>query len=213
MISALRRHIQHSAATNDRVKALVQSFAGVVRYDLRRWTRVVYERECTRLLQDIKIDTLDVLEISAGETWQKMRCRSYRAANYPEFDICTGTLDQTFDLIIADQVFEHLLWPNRGARNVLAMLRPGGYFLVITPFLVRVHEVPNDCSRWTETGLRYFLADNGFDLDAIQTGSWGNLACVKATLVAWSRIGWFASLRNDPAYPVVVWALARKSAA
>ena len=66
------------------------------------------------------------------------------------------------------------------------MLRPGGYFLVITPFLVQVHEVPQTIVRGgRSTGLRYFLADNGFDLDAIQTGLWGNLACVKATLVAW----------------------------
>ena len=69
------------------VKALVQSFAGVVRYDLRRWTRVVYERECTRLLQDIKIDTLDVAG-DIGRRTSAKRCVSLLpAANYPEFDL------------------------------------------------------------------------------------------------------------------------------
>lgn len=213
MIATLRRSIQHAAARNDRVKALVAWLARRAGYDLRRWTRVVYQQECTRLLREINVETLDVLEISAGETWRHISCRSYREANYPEFDICRDTLEQSFDLIIADQVFEHLLWPYRGARNVLAMLRPGGHFLVMTPFLIRVHEVPYDCSRWTETGLRYFLAECGFDLDAIQTGSWGNLTCVKSALVTWPRVGWFASLRNDPTFPVMVWALARKSAA
>ena len=70
-------------------------------------------------------------------------------------------LDDTFDLIIAEQVFEHLLWPYRAARNVHRMLRPGGSFLITTPFLVKIHPVPNDCSRWTETGMKHLLAEAG----------------------------------------------------
>jgi hypothetical protein len=71
-----------------------------------------------------------------------------------------------------------------------------------------------DCSRWTETGLQYFLAEAGFDLDGIKTGSWGNRACVKANFTAWARYrSRLHSLRNERAYPVVVWALARKAGA
>lgn len=74
------------------------------------------------------------------------------------YDICDRPLDDTFDLIIAEQVFEHLLWPYRSARNVHRMLRPGGSFLITTPFLVKIHPVPYDCSRWTETGMKHLLA-------------------------------------------------------
>ena len=64
---------------------------------------------------------------------------------------------ESFDLIIAEQVFEHLKWPYRAAKNVYRMLRPGGSFLITTPFLVRCHEMPDDCTRWTDTELKNFL--------------------------------------------------------
>jgi hypothetical protein len=89
------------------------------------------------------------------------------------------------------------------------MLNPGGYFLVTTPFLVKIHNAPVDCSRWTETGLKYFLAECGFDLDTIQTASWGNRVCVKTNLFRWWEYRkHFHSLHNGDF--LVVSALARK---
>lgn len=209
MLSYLKRRIHDLSAHNDRVKDVVTAVAKLVGYDLRRWTRVVYNEECKRLIAGLGPENLDVLEISSGEAWKKIGFKSYTEANFPDFDICSDVLDRKFDLIIADQVFEHVLWPYRAGKNVLKMLKPGGYFLTITPFLIRVHEVPYDCSRWTETGMRHLLAECGFPIDEIKTASWGNLDCARATLSSWARIGWHSSLRNDRQFPVVVWALAR----
>jgi SAM-dependent methyltransferase len=166
---------------------------------------------CTELLKSIGARDFDVLEISAGQYWRTLPFKSFTEANYPQFDICSDTLEKQFDLIIADQVFEHLLWPLRAAKNVHSMLRPGGYFLITTPFLIKVHAIPNDCTRWTETGMKYFLAEAGFSLDEIKTDSWGNRSCVKANFSKWARKGWLGSLHNEPEFPVVVWAFARKS--
>jgi SAM-dependent methyltransferase len=190
----------------DRVKAALRAIG----YDPGHWVRTVMYRECFRMVQELGPERLDAMEISAGSEWRDLPFRSFTPTHYPDFDICQQRLDREFDLIIADQVFEHLLWPYRAARNVHAMLRPGGHFLIATPFLVRIHEVPTDCTRWTEQGLRYFLAECGFDLDGIRTGSWGNRACVKANFTKWARQGWFGSLRNEPQFPVTVWALAKK---
>ena len=91
------------------------------------------------------------------------------------------------------------------------MLEPGGHALVVTPFLYKVHNDPFDCTRWTETGLRTFLVRAGFPDEAIQSGSWGNRACVEATLRREYRLfnRYLHSLENEPEYPIVVWALAR----
>ena len=87
---------------------------------------------------------LDVLEISGNE-WRDARpWRSHRTENFPAFDVCDQPLSARFDLVIADQVFEHLARPYRAAGNVLSMLKPGGRFLISTPFLVRVHRFPID---------------------------------------------------------------------
>lgn len=197
--SLLQRH-EH------RIKALLSA----VGYDHRHLTRPVMYERCRELLNALGPSQLDALEISAGKFFPTLGFKSYRAADYPEFDICKDVLDQRFDLVIADQVWEHLLYPYRATRNVLAMLKPGGHFLVTTPFLIRVHAIPHDCTRWTETGMRYFLAECGFEESSIVTGSWGNRAAVKANFNKWARAGWFSSMRNEPDFPVVVWALARK---
>jgi len=189
----------------------IKNALNVLGYDTTDWLRVVMYRRCFDFIQMLGPEHLDVLEISAGDQWKRaFRFRSYMGTHFPEFDICSQALDRQFDLIIADQVFEHLPWPYRAGRNVFKMLRAGGTFIVATPFLVRVHKVPTDCSRWTEEGLSYLLQECGFAKENIRTDSWGNRACLAANLRKWRRFGWYRSLANEPDYAVMVWAFARK---
>jgi SAM-dependent methyltransferase len=175
------------------------------------WCRVVMNRETLRLVTALGPEGLDVLEVS-GTGWRDLLpFRSYLTVDYPNYDLCAERLTTEFDLIVAEQVFEHLPYPRRAGLNAHAMLRPGGHLLMTTPFLLKVHNHPMDCTRWTETGARFFLADCGFPIDSVVTGSWGNRACVVGNFRTWARYNrWVHSLRNEPDYPVVVWALARK---
>lgn len=179
-------------------------------YDTADWMRIIMYRRCFEFVRSLRPEQLDVLEISAGPQWaREFTFRSYTPTHYPGFDICAQTLPAQFDLIIADQLFEHLRWPYRAGRNVLAMLKPGGVFLITVPFLVRVHASPIDCTRWTAEGLYYFLQECGFHAAGIVVDSWGNRACLKANLLAWRKLGPFSSLENEPNFPIVVWAFAR----
>lgn len=191
-------------------KQKIKKILDVIHYDYGYWNRTVMYQECFKWLKELHPEKLDTLEISAGNFWQPLGFKSFTEANFPDFDVCSMTLPRQFDLIIADQVFEHLLWPYRAGQHVYEMTRPGGHFLVTTPFLIKEHQVPVDCSRWTELGLKHFLAECGFPIENIRTGSWGNRACVKANFGGWARRGWFKSLVNEPDFPVSVWAIAQK---
>ena len=180
-------------------------------YDTTDWLRVVMYRECFGFIDRLGPERLDVLEISGGPQWcRRFNFRSYTATEYPGYDVCAKQLPQGFDVIIADQVLEHVPWPYRAGRNLFAMLRHGGYLIVTVPFLVRVHPSPIDCCRWTETGLSYLLQECGFAETRIQTGSWGNRACLKANLTHWRKRGFLGSLTNEPNFPVAVWAFAQR---
>ena len=174
------------------------------------WCRVVMNQALGELIDDLAPSTLNALEIS-GNKWESKGFRAYSAKHFPEFDICAGPSADRYDLIIMDQVLEHVLWPLRAVKNIHGMLTPAGHALIATPFLLRLHQEPTDCSRWTELGLKHLLAEGGFPLDKIKTGSWGNRACVTANFTQWvpyrSRLH---SLKNEPDFPVVVWALAQK---
>jgi len=173
------------------------------------WCRIVMDAETDTLVRSLDYRSCSVLEVS-GDKWRDFGFRKYTALSYPQFDLCEGALDEQFDLVIAEQVFEHLLWPYRAGRNVFSMLKPGGYFLITTPFLLKVHAAPDDCSRWTETGIRHLLSECGFALEKIRSGSWGNRECAIANFSEWRCYDpQRHSLRNDPELPIVVWALAR----
>jgi SAM-dependent methyltransferase len=207
--------------TSEQIRKVVRSLPGIKLLRAGRdklfgvqdvhWARVVMNRTTRGLVESLQPEKLSVLEIS-GNAWGRLGIfKEYKAVAYPDYDVSVSTLPQTFDLIIAEQVFEHLLWPYRAGRNVYQMINPGGYFLVTTPFLLRIHNHPFDCTRWTETGIKHLLAECGFPLEKIHTGSWGNRACIRANFRRWvpykSRLH---SLHNEPEFPVVVWALAQK---
>src|SRR4051794_17454344 len=174
-----------------------------------QWARIVMNRETHDLIARRSPETMKVLEIS-GSFWKdRFRFKDYRSVAYPEYDVCSARLPETFDLIVAEQVFEHLAWPYRAGKNIHEMLNPGGLFLVTTPFLVKIHEEPFDCTRWTSTGMRYFLAECGFPLEKVEAFSWGNRACVEANLRRWQIYQpWRHSLKDERLFPIVVWALA-----
>jgi len=178
------------------------------------WSRVVMNERIERYVSSLNIARMDALEIS-GNKWNNVPFRSYRSVAYSEYDVCHQPLaPETWDIIFLEQVLEHVRAPRDACRHVWQMLRPGGTFVVSTPFLIRVHDYPIDCSRWTEMGMRYLLADAGFPVPAIQVESWGNLACTINNLlfVGERYLSRVHSLSNDPRYPLMVWAFAQKGA-
>jgi SAM-dependent methyltransferase len=184
--------------------------ASATGYDVTHITRVVAYRAVDAAIEQLDPAQCDTLEISAGWKWRQHNWRSFTEMNWPDHDICRDRLDRQFDVIIADNVFEHLAYPGRAADNVYAMLKPGGVFINITPFMIRHHPIPIDCTRWTQRGMVHFLEEHGFDPARIETGGWGNAAAVKANFYRWGRAGWRRRFPNDERFPVTVWAIARK---
>ena len=156
---------------------------------------------------------MDVLEISGSGAQGRYDFRSYRSVHFPEYDICEKPLaEEQFDLIIAEQVFEHILRPDRAATHVYQMLRPGGLFVISTPFLLKIHEYPLDLYRWSEQGMKQLLEGAGFSV--LSTASWGNRECLFADMtddLKWTFYNRFRhSLHNEPQFPIVIWAFAKK---
>lgn len=216
----LRRFLHSSKETRSALKALIPA-----RYhdDMRRWLlrpqvevqwcRVVMNREIERFIRSLDCSHIDASEISGAGSQGRYGFRSYRSTQYPDYDICERPLAQEqFDLVIAEQVFEHIVRPDRAAANVYQILRPSGVFVISTPFLLKVHESPLDLYRWTQRGMRQLLETAGFTV--LATASWGNRACLSADMkpgLTWTAYNPIRhSLRNEPQFAIVVWAFAEK---
>jgi hypothetical protein len=185
-------------------------------YDSRNWLRIRQIEAFTSFLKEEGRHTSPVLEVSPGwNTYWKNLCTDYTAVDFPDFDICKDALPRQFRTVIADQVLEHVRRPLAAARNIHAMTEPGGWAMVATPFLFRVHARPHDYNRWTAAGLKQVLVEGGFPEAEVQSFAWGNKACVRAHIGGGNRVldyGFGRDLANDEEYPIMVWAFARKPA-
>ncbi|WP_112309413.1 methyltransferase domain-containing protein [Pseudogemmobacter bohemicus] len=179
--------------------------------------RVVMQKISLQWLVDLEPAKLDAAEIS-GNWGERLGFLSYSAFHYPDHDPCAGPFRDAdgkrckFDVILANQVWEHIERPYAATRNVLRMLRPGGWFWLAVPFFVPYHAVPVDCSRWSALGLKNLLIETGFDEDSIMAAQWGNRAAALRNLEPdWPPASSSDDdLTNDPEFPLVSWAMARR---
>ena len=176
-----------------------------------QWQRVTLNRAVDLHLYGLRPERLTAVEISgsaqAGKPWKR-----FVSLDYPEFDLCAPLEGRgTFDVVICEQVIEHVVDPWAAVRNLRDLCVPGGHVVVSTPFLVRVHELPSyglhDYWRFTPRGLRTLLEGAGLEVDTV--GAWGNRRCVDGNLDRWPAYRRWQSLRNEPDLPVQVWAFAR----
>jgi SAM-dependent methyltransferase len=175
------------------------------------WQRVRLNESVDAYLRGLGPERLSAAEISgsfhAGRPW-----RQYETLDYPAFDLC-ATLGShaSYDVVICEQVLEHVLDPWVAAENLRGLCAPGGHVVVSTPFLVRVHELPEygmpDLWRFTPRGLRVLLERTGLEVERVE--AWGNRDCVVANFDSWPAHRRRHSLRNEPDLPLQVWAFAR----
>lgn len=182
--------------------------------------RVVMHRSSRRLIGRFNPATLDAAEIS-GRFGKRFAFKSYIQFGYPAYDICAGPFTdpetsavRQFDLILANQVWEHLDRPYTALAHVQQMLRAGGYFWIAVPFFIPFHAAPNDNSRWSARGLKNLLIEAGFDESRVIARQWGNRAAAARNL----EPDWpprfdknMDDLTNDPEMPLCAWALAQKN--
>ena len=181
--------------------------------------RVVMNPVNRRIIKALGPQNLEVAEVS-GHWGKQFNFKSYDIFRYPTWDICAGPyLDKDtgqprkFDLVLANQVWEHLDRPYAATRHVYDMLRGGGYFWLAVPFFIPFHAAPQDNSRWSARGLKNLLIEAGFDEEAIHSEQWGNRHVARRNLEQkWPPDYDEATddIKNDPMMPICSWALAQK---
>jgi len=70
--------------------------------------------------------------------------------------------DNTFDSVLASEVFEHVFNPDQVLLELNRVLKKDGKILITVPFAWFEHEIPYDYARYSSFGLRHLLEKNGF---------------------------------------------------
>lgn len=178
------------------------------------WQRVIMYRAVDQYLGSLDLSVCAAAEIS-GDTHAPRPWERYDSLMFPEFDLCAPLSEAgRYDVVICEQVLEHVDDPWAAAANLRDLCAPGGRVIVSTPFLIRIHELAlflmRDYWRFTPRGLEKLLEQSGLEVDAM--GAWGNRQCVVGNFSSWSAYRRWHSLRNEPDFPVQVWAFAHRPA-
>jgi SAM-dependent methyltransferase len=176
-----------------------------------QWQRVVMNKAIDAHIASLDPGTRSAVEIS-GDSHADKPWRKYTSLNYPDFDLCAPLDDRDrFDVVICEQVLEHVVDPWGAAANLRGLANPGGHVIVSTPFLIKVHELllfgMADYWRFSPRGLQLLLESGGLKVDGVST--WGNRPCVIGNLRRWSAYRPWHPLGNDDDLAVQVWAFAR----
>jgi SAM-dependent methyltransferase len=177
-----------------------------------QWQRVAMNEAVSAYVSSLNPPSCSAAEIS-GDAYAGRRWKEYASLMYPTFDLCAPLQEsRRFDVVICEQVLEHVANPWVAAANLRELCVAGGHVIVTTPFLIKVHELPmydlRDYWRFTPRGLRTLLEQVGLEVQSI--GSWGNRQCVMGNLSRWSQYRRWHSLRNEDDVPVQVWAFASR---
>ncbi len=174
-----------------------------------QWQRTVMNRTIDEWITAARPGGLNAVEVSGNERHHH-RWASYTTLTYPEYDLCapSTTPPGQVDVVICEQVLEHVAAPWLALERLWELTAPGGHVIVSTPFLIRVHAGPGDYWRFTQDGLRIMVERAGFSVAT--SGAWGNRACARANLKRWAKQRPWSSLRNDPRFPVAVWVIAQR---
>jgi len=96
--------------------------------------------------------------------------------------------NNTIDVVMSNQVLEHVLDERKSVAEAFRVLKDGGYFIGSVPHISPIHLEPYDFRRFTEYGLKQLLENNGFEVLEID-GNGGVRKAIALTLT----MDWFLS--------------------
>lgn len=93
---------------------------------------------------------------------------------YPEYDAetLTSVMNNSLDIIVADQVLEHVQRPWVAAQTFYQKLKIGGVAIIATPGLYPIHPSPFDCWRIMPDGYRVLFPEGPWKTMVFDT--WGS---------------------------------------
>jgi SAM-dependent methyltransferase len=87
-----------------------------------------------------------------------------KADHHIGFDSKTTLPDNYCDIVLSNQVLEHVDTPSGYLKEALRILKPGGSIICTTHGYWYYHPTPNDYWRWTSAGLRKTIEDENFKI-------------------------------------------------
>ena len=96
---------------------------------------------------------------------------------FPEVDIVASATelpfrDNSIDGAVSESVFEHVSDASMFAKEMIRVVKPGGFIYVSAPFIHPYHASPDDFNRWTISGLKHLFPGLEIVKSGVRSGPW-----------------------------------------
>jgi SAM-dependent methyltransferase len=102
------------------------------------------------------------IESYTGLEIDSERSRKRNIADFYYDGNCFPFKDKTFDVLLCNQVIEHVFNPDFFLQEINRVLKPNGKLLLTVPFVWDEHEQPFDYARYSSFGLKFLLERSDF---------------------------------------------------
>lgn len=107
-------------------------------------------------------------------------------------DLCQLPIaTESLDAVVALEVLEHVMNPIDACREIVRVLKPGGYLVLSTPFMFPIHDKPHDYFRFTKFGLIH-LFGSAVDLHIQEKAGWAHTCLTLESRPIRDAKGWLA---------------------
>lgn len=96
---------------------------------------------------------------------------------FPEVDLAADAAklpfaDGTFEGAVTESLLEHVADAKKVAKEIIRIVKPGGYVYASAPFIHPYHASPDDYGRWTGSGLRELFSELEIIEQGVRSGPW-----------------------------------------
>ena len=160
-----RKHSQALSPSDYKLRTRIQRIVGIFLYFQHKGIRKLLRSVAEESDRSGRI----AVEVGAGST---SRHKYFSRALYVSSDFVAregislvesashlAFRDRSVDLVICENVIEHVYDPQGLLKETRRVLRRGGCLFLVTPFLFPLHDVPYDFFRYTEYSLKRLLHD------------------------------------------------------
>ncbi|MBX4209211.1 glycosyltransferase [Candidatus Parcubacteria bacterium] len=133
-----------------------------------------------RMVLDRVEDKSTVIDVGSGPERLGKEFINVDVFPFPEVDIVSDATrlpfrDGSVDAAVSESVFEHVPDAHLIAREMVRVVKPGGYIYVSAPFIHPYHTSPDDFNRWTLSGLKHMFKDLEIVEAGVRSGPWSAL--------------------------------------
>jgi len=179
MVSTQRVHEQLAQPRRKRIDPAARGFPIFpTLFNSSRWYLDRWVAEAGQVGTD---KSFMVLDAGAGKAPYRKHFQhvTYETADFGELDKKYSHLDytcrldalpmadETYDLVLCNQVMEHIPDPPAVLREIARVLKPGGQAWLSAPLFYEEHEMPYDFYRYTRFGWQQMAMDAGFTVESL----------------------------------------------